>query len=210
MFIPNQMISLLGTYLFILLSPFVEAEKIPVFVGDNICVSGYVMDNLCIDRGTLLDAPSIKTLGPSGPLEHSMHCLVEIDACVRSGYEILEPLEDGTFGRAWRMDSSDLVVSHMRQVGDCGECDGVGSVSKGYRATINATVLDLGSDSTPSRIEVTAVQADDVGCGGLKYEVPTMVTEADEEADGEDDRSSAVQVVGATSIALVLATMFLV
>jgi hypothetical protein len=37
-----------------------------------------------------------------------------------------------------------------------------------------------------------------------------MVTEADEEADGEDDRSSAVQVVGATSIALVLATMFLV
>jgi hypothetical protein len=108
------------------------------------------------------------------------------------------------------MDSSDLVVSHMRQVGDCGECDGVGSVSKGYRATINATVLDLGSDSTPSRIEVTAVQADDVGCGGLKYEVPTMVTEADEEADGEDDRSSAVQVVGATSIALVLATMFLV
>ena len=34
-------------------------------------------DFYCINRGTLLDKPSIRTLSPRGPLEHSVHCLID-------------------------------------------------------------------------------------------------------------------------------------
>lgn len=34
-------------------------------------------DFYCIIRGTLLDNPSIRTLSPDGPLEHSVHCLID-------------------------------------------------------------------------------------------------------------------------------------
>jgi len=34
-------------------------------------VEGYIMDYFCIDRGTLLDNPSVRTL--EGPGEHSVH-----------------------------------------------------------------------------------------------------------------------------------------
>jgi hypothetical protein len=38
---------------------------------------GFIMDKLCIDRGTLLDKPSIKSLERPG--EHSLHWYVEGD-----------------------------------------------------------------------------------------------------------------------------------
>ena len=77
-------------------------SKIPVSIGNEICVSGYIMDYYCIALGNLLDRPRFETLGANGPLKHSVHCLVDIDDCVDSGYEILAPFEDGSgnFGRA--------------------------------------------------------------------------------------------------------------
>ena len=44
-----------------------SAAKIPVSVGDSICVAGYVMDYYCIERETLFDNNSIKTLSSEGP-----------------------------------------------------------------------------------------------------------------------------------------------
>lgn len=152
------------------------ADPVKVFVGDNICVAGYVMDNYCIARGTLLDPSGIVTLGPTGPIEHTLHCLIDVASCVESPFEILKPLENGNFGRAWRLESNDLVVAHAKEVGVCSKCDGLGSQKQGYQATIFADVLDLGSDSTPSRIKVTNVFDYDTGCGGVEYEVPSMVT----------------------------------
>jgi hypothetical protein len=153
--------------------------KIPVSVGDSICVAGYVMDYFCIDRTTLLDKPHIGTLSAVGPISHSVHCLVDIGTCVRSNYEILQPLNDGTgnYGRAWRIQDNTDVVAHARRIGSCGTCEKRynGEVSEGYQATLNATVLDLGTNSTPALIQVTAVQDYDVGCGGLEYEIPSMV-----------------------------------
>ena len=45
------------------------------------------MDNLCIDLGTLLDNPSVKTL--ENPGVHSMHCLLDVPSCVRSMFTVL-------------------------------------------------------------------------------------------------------------------------
>ena len=52
-------------------------------VDDDIqCIEGFAMDLFCINRGTLLDAPSVVTL--QNPEKHSVHCLVDIDRCVNS------------------------------------------------------------------------------------------------------------------------------
>ncbi|KAI8895356.1 hypothetical protein BC833DRAFT_601547 [Globomyces pollinis-pini] len=57
--------------------------------GKVVTVSGFVMDNLCIDRGTLLDNPSVTTL--LNPEMHSIHCLVDVKSCVDSEYTLLAP-----------------------------------------------------------------------------------------------------------------------
>ena len=159
-----------------------SAAKIPVSVGDSICVAGYVMDYYCIERETLFDNNSIKTLSSEGPTAHSVHCLIDVSQCIGSPFEILAPLNDGSgnFARAWRIEDHKDVVSHAKMVGACADCDdGYRSgQEKGYQATINATVVDLGSNSTPALIRVTSVQDYEVGCGGLEFEVPVMVTDA--------------------------------
>jgi len=153
------------------------AEKVQVNVGDEICVAGYIMDHYCINRGTLLDRSSIVTLSSVGPSSHSVHCLVDVGVCRRSSFEILKQTEDGSFGRAWRLDDNSLVLSHARDIGSCSTCNG-GSQTHGYKSTIFGKVMDLGSNSTPAMIEVTDVQDFDVGCGGVEYEPPSMVMDA--------------------------------
>ncbi|KDO29529.1 hypothetical protein SPRG_05485 [Saprolegnia parasitica CBS 223.65] len=57
--------------------------------GKTVSVTGFIMDNLCIDRGTLLDKPQVKTL--VNPELHSIHCLADVKACVSSKYTVLSP-----------------------------------------------------------------------------------------------------------------------
>ncbi|OEU12494.1 hypothetical protein FRACYDRAFT_191288, partial [Fragilariopsis cylindrus CCMP1102] len=75
-------------------------------VGDNICVEGYVMDLFCINRGTLLDNPSVRTL--ENPELHSVHCLIDVNQCVTSSFEILMDPSSGSidqlYNRGWRLD----------------------------------------------------------------------------------------------------------
>jgi len=152
------------------------ADPVNVTVGDNICVAGYVMDNYCIARGTLLDPSGVVSLGPDGPIDHTLHCLIDVLQCINSPYEILKKLDNGNFGRAWRLESNDLVVAHAKEVGVCSTCDGTGTQVAGYKATIFADVLNLGSDTIPALIKVTSVFDHTTGCGGVEYAVPSMVT----------------------------------
>ena len=57
--------------------------------GERVTVEGFVMDNLCITRGTLLDMPNVKTL--QNPELHTIYCLAGVQSCVDSGYVILAP-----------------------------------------------------------------------------------------------------------------------
>ncbi|KAF0697299.1 Aste57867_12012 [Aphanomyces stellatus] len=52
--------------------------------------TGYVMDNLCIQMGYMIDNPTNKTL--VAPQLHSIHCLAELTPCVQSQYAMLEKL----------------------------------------------------------------------------------------------------------------------
>jgi hypothetical protein len=61
-----------------LISALIFCPRIPThcaIVGLD-SVEGFVMDNFCIDRGTLLDKPSVKTL--EGPGQHTVHWYVSL------------------------------------------------------------------------------------------------------------------------------------
>ncbi|CAM9646564.1 unnamed protein product, partial [Ectocarpus fasciculatus] len=138
-----------------------------VVVAEEVCFVGYVMDTYCIDRGTLLDKPSLNTL--EYPDKHSVHCLVDVGACRAGGYELLKDPDDdspdGLYCRAYTLDSAgnDMVIQHAREVGDCSTCDSGGQQRNGYRATVKGTLV--GSGRSP-RLAVTSVEHEDVGCPG--------------------------------------------
>ena len=59
----------------------------------EVCLTALVMDRYCIDRGTLLDRPRVKTL--ENPGAHSVHCLVDVGVCNSSPFELLTPPTSG-------------------------------------------------------------------------------------------------------------------
>lgn len=151
---------LLGTFLFLIQSLEVWCES--VIVGDEVCVAGYIMDTFCIDRGTLLDRSSLTTLSPEGPPGHSVHCLVDIGVCNSSPFEVLKEMDDGSYGRAWRVDDNDLLLNHARANGVCSTCSSDnsavnGNLVMGYRATIMGIVQELADGEIPPVIKISSV-----------------------------------------------------
>jgi len=133
-----------------------QKEVIPK-VGDNICIQGFIMDVFCIKLGNLLDDPTTVTLSPNGPLQHTVHCLLDIRQCYTSPYEVLNLRNDGTgwFGRAWRLESNRPIIDYGTIVGFCERCDRADdAIREGLRVTMNATVVTLGSNSTPPIIRI--------------------------------------------------------
>lgn len=129
-------------------------------IDDNICIRGYIMDTYCIDLGVLLDMQSISTLSAQGPPSHSLHCLLDVELCYTTPYEVLNPLEDGSFGRSWRMESNDEIITHGRAIGGCKTCaqeadtGTEGVIDEGLRLTLKAVVTDVGDSSTPPTIRL--------------------------------------------------------
>ena len=111
------------------------------------CTEGFVMDLFCINRGTLLDAPSVITL--QNPEKHSVHCLVDLNICVNSGYNILLPNpkfgqgNESKFAHALTLDKTgnDLVVKLARENGVCSTCTGSGKITAGLRFTYIGKVV---------------------------------------------------------------------
>jgi len=133
--------------------------------GDNICVEGYVMDTFCIDRGTFLDNPSLRTL--ESPEEHSFHCLIDVPSCVTSPFEVLlDPTEPGQlYNRGWRLDadSQKKAIEVAHAVGSCETCvDGNSDTKqqKGFRAVMNATITSLNTDdsSIPPTLQIHSIE----------------------------------------------------
>ena len=128
------------------------------------------MDRFCIDRGTLLDNPSIRTL--EQPELHSYHCLLDVRACTRSGYEILvDPINPGdlyTHGVALDEDGTTRLIELARSRGDpgsCTTCSGEeGNERNGFRITAIGTLKDLGSSDAPPTITLNEVDVQAQGC----------------------------------------------
>lgn len=98
------------------------------------------------------------------PDRHSVHCLVEVGSCIndRSPFEVLvDPTSPGgRYSRGWRMTDAgkqDMIML-AQGIGSCRTCvNGYDSSmqSSGFRAVLNATVLNLNEGSTdPPLIEV--------------------------------------------------------
>jgi hypothetical protein len=134
-------------------------------VGEQFCVEGFVMDFYCIDRKFLLDRSSIRTL--ERPELHSVHCLVDVGQCNESPFEILsDPLSGDTlYARGWRLDDAtkNRIIDLARTVGSCSTCENRQGLIQGFRAALNATVLDLGSSSVPPLISATEIQQSELG-----------------------------------------------
>ena len=133
----------------------------------GVCFEGYVMDRFCINRGTLLDNNRVKTL--LNPELHSLHCLVDVDRCLKSGFEILATLStktgDASYCPAYRIggDSGfDNTVKLARELGNkaggCSTCTG-STVDKGFRALFVGKVSSgaTWSADKPPVLEVTQV-----------------------------------------------------
>jgi hypothetical protein len=120
-------------------------------VGDSVCIEGFPMDYFCIFRGFLFDNPSVETL--KGPGQHSVHCLIDVDECITSPFEILAaPGSNGTLHtRAYRLDANtkDKVVAVAKKAGVCGDCDGSGTIRSGLRVVVQGKVVKLAAGDIP-------------------------------------------------------------
>ena len=123
----------------------------------EVCVEGFVMDKFCIDRGTLLDKPRVKTL--ENPEMHSVHCLVDISRCVNSGFNILQPNPSGSpsYANAFRLDDvgNQKVLEVARANGiDCYTCGNGGTIREGLRGTFFGTITQEATESKPATLAV--------------------------------------------------------
>jgi len=169
LFATSMTTTMLMLLLMLLQSSFVVVTDAALQVGDNICVEGYIMDCFCIDRGTLLDAPSVRTL--ANPELHSFHCLIDVNSCVTSPFEVLlDPSTNGgdLYNRGFRLDdaSKQQAIALAQSVGSCSTCingnnDNDAEYHKlGFRAVMNATILNLNVDdaSIPPTLQIHGIE----------------------------------------------------
>ena len=124
-----------------------ESSNANIMVGDTITHEGYVLDRFCIEQGVFLDQPEVASL--ANPDLHTVHCLIDAPPCIGSEFELLDEGEKiGDYVRAFTLDeaSKELVVALAKEIGgpSCTECDGTGSLLKGFRVRVTATVTALG------------------------------------------------------------------
>lgn len=150
-----------------------------IAVGDNVCMTGYIMDIFCIELGVLLDNPKITTL--KEPENHSFHCLFDESVCYESGFVMLGEKDSLTSLHCLgpRLEQSDAAIAAGRAAGSserstthitCRTCTGDASKPvAGYRATVRGTVKDLGDESSgvSGQPVLTSIELLDfeVGCG---------------------------------------------
>ena len=107
------------------------------------------------------------------PEEHSFHCLLDVDLCKESGYQVIGPKDEetGMHCMGFRLDDTDAVVAAGQaygQQGYCTSCTGDASAPEyGWLATVKGTVSELGDGSagvtgTPVLTNVEILSSDEI------------------------------------------------
>lgn len=131
-----------------------------------------------------MDRPSIVTL--RNPESHSVHCLVDIRRCVDSDYEVLDlntsndANTTGLHGRVLRVDGAGssalrrLAQQHGR---DCSTCDGGGTITQGFAASVFGVVRERSAADAQQGIPPTMIVTDVrlEACQDLALEDDTVV-----------------------------------
>jgi hypothetical protein len=129
------------------------------------------MDKFCSERGTLLDNGGVKTL--KNPELHSLHCLVDVNICYSSGYEVLAPAANGTgYCRAFDLGSNGTatMLSFARARGQgggsCSTCsnEDPSAPTRGFRATVLGTIATAATSGAAAMLENVQALAHGAAC----------------------------------------------
>lgn len=137
----------------------------------------------------MFDNSSIRTLSPEGGPSHSVHCLIDVQDCINSDYEILiPPLVAGENNvRGWRLDPETKaeVVALAKAQGICSDCDGGGTIQSGFHVSFTAEILDRGTADSPPTVKATSVvmtnSPSDLKCEGGTARPPPFVSTGEQD-----------------------------
>ena len=169
------MTSLSHTFLLTLVQHWLLLLHITTAEKKEVCISGVIMDSYCLNRGTLLDFPSVKTL--ENPGKHTIDCLVGVPVCYNSGFEVLRrPNSNSLYCREFKLDDAGnlAVLRFGRKQGSttgCPSCTGNASTSPvdDFRATIFGTYeTNDNSSSGQGEVVVRLLTVKDVQHGTVK------------------------------------------
>eukprot|EP00584_Thalassiosira_punctigera_P019506 CAMPEP_0172555966 /NCGR_PEP_ID=MMETSP1067-20121228/62037_1 /TAXON_ID=265564 ORGANISM="Thalassiosira punctigera, Strain Tpunct2005C2" /NCGR_SAMPLE_ID=MMETSP1067 /ASSEMBLY_ACC=CAM_ASM_000444 /LENGTH=646 /DNA_ID=CAMNT_0013344617 /DNA_START=62 /DNA_END=2002 /DNA_ORIENTATION=- len=181
-------------------------------VGDDVCITNFIMDQYCIDLGTLLDDPNTMTL--KNPEKHSFHCLLDVHFCKDSGYVVLGDKSEktGMHCLGFRLDDAATVIQAGLAAGRKGTCtDCTGDNTKpefGYRATVKGKVKELGNENVAPILENIQVLDASVECETTI--VPPLCEESAVPLPPEDQESSGSSLAWNSLAVLCLLSTFLV
>jgi len=113
-------------------------------MADTVTVTGPLVDRFCWEtrNGITLDTNVDLTVDP---LDHTLHCLVEVDVCRESGYVILAEGDDGVWETAYTLDAvlNEQAIAMMLE--DHPDIALGGNAVEGSGYTITLTGVDDGN-----------------------------------------------------------------
>ena len=121
-------------------------------VGDEVCITGYIINSSCMQLGNLLSESDIIPKNP----DDSFHCLLDVDRFEDIGYDVLGEKRDDADTRClgFRLDDAGITkttrraTSRQGNISHCSICSvDVAVPYRGYRATVKGTVKELGDGS---------------------------------------------------------------
>jgi hypothetical protein len=127
------------------------------------------MDKYCIDRGRLLDNPTLETLLHAE--KHSIHCLVDVAACATSNFEVLADPVPGEqkYCRAFTLDDHGrtLAIARAQAIR--------ASQPTGFRVTVKGNLIVGSGGESPPILAVTSLTSASDGCGPAGPSSPALV-----------------------------------
>ena len=139
--------------------------------GAKVCLTGYVMDKYCSERGVLPGGGTTQTL--EHPELHFVHCLVDDARCYTSGFEVLAPAATGDgYCRAFDLGSAGtaavlaLARAQGKGGGRCSSCTGAApsAPTRGFRATVAGTVATAATGGAAAVLENVQALAAGAAC----------------------------------------------
>jgi len=169
--------------------------------GNAVTVTGYIMDNLCIDQGFLIDNPDLASL--VYPFNHSVSCMVQLSACYNSFFTILaDPATaGGNYSIAYQLGLTGS--AYIKTVMD--DIFATNDAYVGYRVTLSG--IDDGSDTLQCVMfgtESTTTSTSTSGTGTTTSKSTSGTTSSSESSDDGNGSTSVVIISSMILLGLIL------
>jgi hypothetical protein len=176
--------------------------------GEAVTVTGYIMDNLCIDEGFLIDNPDLASL--TYPYNHSVGCMVQLSACYNSFFTILaDPATvGGDYSVAYQLGLTGS--AYIRTVMD--DIFSTNEAYVGYRTTLTGIddgsgtlqCVMFGSETTTTTTTATSSSQTSTSTSGTGTSSTSDETSGEETSDNGNGSTSVVIISSMILLGLVL------